>query len=85
MRPLGVGLLADKPLYTLALLREAKRLTQSKVAEASGIRQGDVSKLEHKETLDDVQVSTLRKYAAALGGEVQLVVVIDGRRYVLTG
>jgi transcriptional regulator with XRE-family HTH domain len=84
-RPLGRGLLADKPMFSLALLREVKRLTQTKVAEASGIRQGDISKLEAKERLDDVQVSTLRNYAAALGGEVQIVVVLDGKRYVLTG
>lgn len=72
-------------MYTLKLLRTALGLTQAEVGERTGVQQGEVSKLEARETLDDVRVSTLRRYAKALGGEMQLVVVIDGRRYVLAG
>jgi transcriptional regulator with XRE-family HTH domain len=71
--------------YELRLLREAVSATQKAVAESSGLYQADISKLENKETLDDVQVSTLRKYAKALGGTVELVVVLNGRRYTLSG
>lgn len=59
--------------------------TQTEVAELAGVGQAEVSKLERRENLDAVQVSTLRRYARALGAEVQIVVVLDGRRYVLRG
>lgn len=59
--------------------------SQVALAEASGLKQANISTIERKETLDAIEVATLRKYAHALGGEIQLAVVIDGRRYVLTG
>ena len=71
--------------YSLRLLREAVGLTQGSVSEASGLYQPDLSKLENKATLDDVQISTLRRYAKALGGDVELAVVLNGRRYTLKG
>jgi predicted type IV restriction endonuclease len=42
--------------------------------------QGDVSRLEGRE---DVKLSTLARYAVALGGSVEVAVVVNGRRYVL--
>lgn len=86
VRPLGRGLRAGKGLrYTLRLLREGVQATQAGVAKESGLYQADISKLENREALDDVQVATLRRYAKALGAEVELVVVLNGRRYTLAG
>jgi transcriptional regulator with XRE-family HTH domain len=73
------------PHLSLAAARAAAAKTQVQVSEASGIAQGDVSKLERREDLDDVQVSTLRRYVEALGGELELVAVVGGRRIVLGG
>jgi autotransporter translocation and assembly factor TamB len=42
--------------------------------------QGDVSRLEDRE---DVKLSTLARYAPALGGRVEVAVVVGGRRYFL--
>jgi hypothetical protein len=60
-------------------------VTQAGVSKSSGLYQGDISKLENKEGLDDVQLATLRRYAKALGAEVEVVVVLNGRRYTLEG
>ena len=54
--------------------------TQIDVSRAAGMAQGDVSLLEARK---DVKLSTLARYAAALGGAAEVVVVIDGRRYLL--
>jgi hypothetical protein len=82
---LGRGLRAGRARFELRLLRESLGKTQADIATATGIDPADVSKLEHRESLDTVQVSTVRRYAKALGGGVELVIVIGGRRYVLAG
>jgi len=66
--------------YDLKTLRAALGRTQAQVAEAARMAQGDVSRLEGRE---DVKLSTLARYAAALGGSVEVAVVVNGRRYVL--
>src|ERR1700733_11265847 len=66
--------------YDLKTLRAALGKTQAGVAEAARMAQGDVSRLEGRE---DVKLSTLARYAAALGGSVEVAVVVDGRRYLL--
>ena len=66
--------------YDLKTLRAALGKTQAGVAEAAHMAQGDVSRLEGRE---DVKLSTLARYAAALGGSVEVAIVVDGRRYVL--
>ena len=44
-----------------------------------GIRtQSHVSKIENE---GDVQLSTLRRYVEALGAELEVAIVKDGRRY----
>ncbi len=64
--------------YALRALRALLGKTQHDVSVAARMTQGDVSKLEGRA---DTRLSTLARYAAALGGEVDLAVVIDGRRY----
>jgi len=66
--------------YTLAALRAAVGRTQAQVAKHARMGQGDVSVLENRQ---DVKVSTLGRYAAALGGRIELAIVIGDRRYVV--
>ena len=65
---------------SLRTVREALGRTQADVADRAGMAQGDVSKLEGRE---DVKLSTLRRYAKALGGDVEVALVIEGRRYLV--
>jgi transcriptional regulator with XRE-family HTH domain len=54
------------------LLSEVRQLTgksQQQVADALGIKQPSLSKLEKQ---DDMQISTLQKIVKALGGELQV-------------
>ncbi|HLK40589.1 MAG TPA: XRE family transcriptional regulator [Polyangiaceae bacterium] len=60
---------------SLRALRESSGKTQAQVAKASGLAQPDVSKLEKATSLDERQISTIRRYLAALGDELELVVV----------
>jgi DNA-binding XRE family transcriptional regulator len=53
----------------LSRAREKAGLTQADVAKALGISQGRVSRLERAE---NVQLSTLVRYAEALGGELEV-------------
>ena len=50
-------------------LRRAKEMTQSTLATAMGISQGDVSKIEQR---TDCYLSTLRNYIEALGGQLDI-------------
>jgi hypothetical protein len=54
----------------LSELRRARELTQSTLATAMGINQGDVSKIEQR---TDCYISTLRNYVTAMGGELDIV------------
>ena len=54
----------------LAELRERRGTTQVELAARLGKNQGNVSRLERR---DDLYLSTLREYLAALGGELELV------------
>jgi hypothetical protein len=75
----GRGLKKDRR-FDLQTLRVALGKTQVEIADAAGMKQGDVSRLEKRQ---DVKLSTLARYAKALGGVVEVAVTIDGRRYVL--
>ena len=56
----------------LAGIRKASAKTQVEVAESCGMGQGDVSRLEGQE---DMMLSTLERYAHALGARVEVVFV----------
>lgn len=56
----------------LADLRAARGHTQEQVAAALRVSQANVSRVEHEE---DVYLSTLRRYVAALGGELEVTAV----------
>lgn len=51
-------------------LRQARHLTQQELAEVLQMNQAAISKLEHQ---SDMYVSTLRRFVAALGGELRIV------------
>jgi transcriptional regulator with XRE-family HTH domain len=86
VRVLGRGLRARRGVHlTLRAVREAVGKTQVEIADASDIDQGDVSRLEARESLDECQVDTLRRYVAALGGELELVATFGDKKISLTG
>ncbi len=67
---------------SLAALRKASGKTQVEIAEASGIAQAELSRLEHR---DDFLVSTLRRYLEACGAELEMVAVFPtGHRIIVT-
>lgn len=54
----------------LGELRRARAMTQEAIAEALGVKQATVSKLERRA---DMYVSTLARFIAALGGELEII------------
>jgi hypothetical protein len=66
-------------------VREAVDKTQAAVAQAAQMDQADVSRLESRETFGECQVSTLERYIAALGGQLELVAAFGDKRIILTG
>jgi len=60
----------------LAELRQALSLTQSTLAEALGVKQGEISKIENR---TDIFVSTLRRFIQAMGGDLEIRAVFPDR------
>lgn len=75
-----VGARKDRKM-TLATLRVAVGLSQAKLAKRARITQSEVSRAELR---SDCLVSTLERYAEALGGTLEIAVTIDGRSYPIT-
>jgi transcriptional regulator with XRE-family HTH domain len=61
---------------TLCDVRKAFGVAQSTLAEALGVSQGEVSRLERR---PDVYISTLRRYVAAMKGELKIVASFPGQ------
>jgi Helix-turn-helix domain len=86
VRVLGRGLRAQRGVHlTMRTVREAVGKTQVAVAQAAQMDQADVSRLEGREAFGDCQVSTLERYVAALGGQLELVAAFGDKRIILTG
>ncbi len=68
-------------VQALTAVREARGVTQVEVAHAWGTTQSNVSRFEHAQ---DTYVSTLMRYAAALGGRLELRVVFPDQVVDLT-
>ena len=66
---------------TLRELRQGLALTQQQVAERADMTQSELSRLESRA---DHRISTLRRYVEALGGELEIAVVVGKRRLKLT-
>lgn len=71
-------LIADE--MSLRELRQAHEKTQVRVAEALGIGQDGVSRLEQR---SDLLISTLRDYVQAVGGDLELVARFPDRNPVI--
>ena len=71
-------------VIALSELRKAKCITQAQLARKLGGKQVYVSRFEKR---SDVKLSGLRKYVAALGGKLDLLVTFpdDGSAYALKG
>lgn len=65
---------------TLQELRRARKITQTRIAKALGIRQEGVSRLEKR---SDLLLSTLRKAVKAMGGDLRLVAAFPDREPVV--
>jgi transcriptional regulator with XRE-family HTH domain len=61
-------LLAELPLQEL---RRARELSQEDLAQALGVNQATISKLERR---TDMYISTLRRFVEAMGGELEITV-----------
>jgi hypothetical protein len=86
VRVLGRGLRAQRGVHlTLRTIREAAGKTQVDVTAASHMDQGDISRLEGRASFDDCVVSTLKRYVAALGGQLELVATFGDKRIILAG
>jgi transcriptional regulator with XRE-family HTH domain len=60
----------------LQQVREAAGLTQEQVAQRMGVTQASLSRLEHR---SDVKLSNIRKYIEAVGGRLEVSVVMPKR------
>jgi len=73
-------MMAQEILEQLPLqeLRRAREYSQQTLADAMGVPQSAISKIERR---TDAYVSTLRKYLRAMGGELEIVAAFpDGTR-----
>ena len=70
--------LASMPLDEI---RKARQMTQSKLALALGVNQGEVSKIEHR---TDIYLRTLAGYLKALGGKLEIRAVFPDREMRIT-
>ena len=66
----------------LAELRESRHVTQQEVAGALATSQANVSRIEHQ---DDLYLSTLSGYVAALGGRLEIAAVFPEQTVRLIG
>jgi DNA-binding XRE family transcriptional regulator len=74
----AAALIAEE--MTLQELRQARKLTQVRMAKALGINQDGVSRLEKR---SDLLLSTLRKSVEAMGGNLSLVAEFPDREPVV--
>jgi transcriptional regulator with XRE-family HTH domain len=60
----------------LQQVREAAGLTQEQVAHRMGVTQASLSRMEHR---PDVKLSNIRRYIEAVGGQLEVSIVMPGR------
>lgn len=72
---------AIEQALALAEMRRNRGLTQKQLAEAMHVSQANVSRIERGE---DAQISTIRKYVNALGGQLEIRAVFPDRSEVLS-
>ncbi len=62
----------------LMQLRRRREISQQELAAALGVSQVNVSRIEHE---NDLQLSTMRRFIEALGGELIVQARIDGETF----
>lgn len=68
---------------TLQALRKEQNLTQAGLAQALGVDQGEISRIEQR---SDLLLSTLQRHIHGMGGQLKLVVEMPNKKpVVLTG
>lgn len=72
---------AEIEAITLRELRQTLELTQQQLADKAEMTQSELSRMESR---GDHRVSTLRRYVEALGGELEISVLVGKRRVKLT-
>ena len=72
-------MLDEMRAYRLRELREASSLTKVELAERLHVSQNRVSRIEHGD-IERAQVDTLRKYVAAVGGQLRVEVELGDER-----
>jgi hypothetical protein len=70
----------DAVPMTLRSLRESLGKTQGELARKASMSQPQLSRVEARA---DHLISTLRKYVQALGGEIEVIALVDGTRVAL--
>jgi hypothetical protein len=65
---------------TMAELRKGRKISQATVAEALGIGQMQISRLEQRK---DPRLSTMQRTVAAMGGKLTMVVTFPGQEPVV--
>lgn len=71
-----------RTILGLTAMREARGATQRQIAEAWDVSQANVSQIERTQ---DIYLSTLRKYIAALGGQIEIRAVFPDEVITLLG
>jgi len=74
------GRRARRDALGLARIRAERRVTQVELAARLDRSQGNISELERR---SDVYLSSLREYVEALGGELEVSAVFDGKRHLI--
>ena len=76
-------MIADERAHKLAELRSLYGLRQEDVAKRLKVSQSRVSRIEHGD-VEQSQVATLRAYAKALGGDLEIAVRVGDDRIPIT-
>ena len=76
----GEGRRALRDALGLAGIRAERQVTQVELAARLDRSQGNISELERR---SDVYLSSLREYVEALGGELEVNAVFDGKRHLI--
>jgi transcriptional regulator with XRE-family HTH domain len=71
---------AIEDALSLAELRSQQNVTQQNMAKTLGVTQANISRIEHEE---DLYLSTLRGYLAALGADLELNAVFPDGKFTL--
>jgi transcriptional regulator with XRE-family HTH domain len=71
---------AIEDALSLAELRSQKNVTQQAIAKTLGVSQANISRIEHEE---DLYLSTLRGYLAALGADLELNAIFPDEKFTL--